>query len=160
MFASNLVRGLMRMHKPSTWFRKGRAKDVAIGQLFTHLKTGVLMRFSGVFFPKSSTKADQQEDTQKKNTNLLGFVFFWFFKDYNMLNHHEQPPSFGMSKSNFFPKRCPEEGQLLRTATICFQEPLPGSNNMEWGEYSQWNVLGADTYHQLSLQFPKDCCGD
>ena len=51
-----------------------------------------------------------------------------------MLNDHEQPPSFGMSKSNFFPKRCPEEGQLLRTATIRFQEPLPGSNNMEWGD--------------------------
>lgn len=160
MFASNLVHDLMRIHTPSTWFRKGRAKDVAIGQLFTHLKKGVLMRFQ-VEIPKSSTKADQKKDAHKK-TQTYWDVFFLcdVLRITTMLNHHEQPPSFGMSKSNFFPKRCPKEGQLPRTATICFQEQLPGSYYMDLGGYSQWNILGADTYHQLSLQFPKDCCGD
>ena len=118
MFASNLVRDLMRIHKPSTVKDEQR-----MWQLASYLHTWRSRNFDEIFrweIPKSSTKADQQKDAQKNNTNLLGFVFFDdFLRITTMLNHHEQPPWFGMSKSNFF-QALPRRGATPKNCNHLF----------------------------------------
>ena len=112
----------MRIHKPSTWFRKGRtSKGCGNWPVIYTLED---RSFDEIFRWKS--RSHQQKQTNKKThrkttqTYILGFIFLVIFTDYNHATSPWTTTIIWDVKVKLFPQALPRRGATPKNCNHLF----------------------------------------